>query len=135
MDNVSKAQLKRHEGLKLKPYRCTSGKLTIGWGRNLEDRGISIEEASILLYNDIRNAEEGLKKSLSSWNRLPGKVQGVLINMAVNLGLPGLLGFKKTLIYIENGDYTKAAEEMLNSRWAVQVGYRAEELAKIIKDI
>lgn len=128
-------QLREDEGLRLKPYRCTAGKLTIGYGRNIEDVGISEDEAEIMLVNDVRKVVSALPKALPFYHRLNGEVKEVLINMAFNLGIKGLLGFKKTLAYIEAGEYEKAADEMLDSDWATQVGDRAVRLSDKLKSV
>ena len=126
-------QLIRHEGLKLKPYVCPAGKLTIGIGRNLEANGISEEEALFLLRNDLEWVKAGLDRNVPWWRSLDEVRQAVLQNMAFNLGIGGLLGFKKFLSALQNGVYTTAAAEMLDSRWADQVGPRAIELSEMVK--
>jgi lysozyme len=123
----------RHEGLELKPYKCTSNKITIGIGRNLEDKGISKEEALILLENDIKEHIVFLEK-LSFWDSLSDIRKSVLIDMVHNLGQTGFLGFKKMLKAISENNFTLAKKEMLNSKWAMQVGNRAYELADIIEN-
>lgn len=125
-------QLRLHEGERLKPYRCTAGKLTIGVGRNLEDRGISREESAMLLANDIANEERELVRALPWVAKLDEVRQRVLIDMSFNLGIVGLLGFKNTLATIQEGNYQRAAAMMLDSRWAEQVGARAERLARMM---
>lgn len=125
-------QLKRHEGRSLKPYKCPAGKLTIGYGRNLEDVGISEVEAMVMLRNDIEQCYEEL--SVFSWFEDLDQVrQEALINMLFNLGLPTFLKFKKTLKYVAEGKYSQAAAEMLDSKWATQVGDRAKELAYMME--
>lgn len=126
-------QLIKNEGLRLKPYTCTAGKLTIGIGRNLDDKGISEEEAMYLLKNDIEECEFQLNKELAFFKNLDMARQDVLLNMCFNLGINGLLGFKNTLAMIEAGNYEAAADNMLNSKWAYQVGDRAKELADIMR--
>jgi lysozyme len=126
-------QLIGHEGLKLKPYRCTSGKLTIGVGRNLEDKGITKEEAITLLQNDISYFEEELRRRLPSFRTYSGARQAALINVAFNMGVTGLLNFKNMLNALEREDYDDAAAELLNSHYAVQVGNRSHELAEQLK--
>jgi lysozyme len=125
-----KRQLIGHEGLKLKPYKCTSDKLTIGVGRNLEAKGISEDEALFMLDNDIVYFEEQLRVRLPSFRDITPCRQAVLVNMAFNLGVNGLLNFKKMLNALENEDFTEASAQLLNSRYAVQVGNRAHELAE-----
>jgi lysozyme len=123
-------QLKRQEGLRLKPYKCTSDKLTIGYGRNLESNGISQHEANHMLENDILKVIAELQNRLE-WFSVIDKVRSdVLANMAFNMGVAGLLKFKNMLAAIELGDYATAGYEMLDSKWAKQVGGRAEELSR-----
>lgn len=121
--------LVRHEGLKLKTYRCTAGKLSIGVGRNLDDVGISETEAMVLLENDINGVVRDLDRAIPWWAGLDDARREVLANMAFNLGLPTLLTFRNTLAAIKDGRYKEAAALMLQSRWATQVGNRARELA------
>ena len=123
-------QLKKHEGVRLKPYTDTVGKLTLGIGRNLEDKGITEQEALFMLNNDVDYFYTKLDKRLDWFKLLNNARQNVLVNMAFNLGVAGLLTFKDTLKLISVGRYKEAAEEMLNSKWAGQVGYRAQELAE-----
>lgn len=132
MPETLRDQIMRHEGLRLKPYKCSAGKLTIGYGRNLDDVGLRKAEAVLLLDNDIQSATETLNKSLPWVNSLDWARRGVLINMTFNLGIAGLLKFKNTLHYIQNSEWKKAHDAMLDSKWAQQVGPRAIELARII---
>jgi lysozyme len=137
MDAVSlsllQKQLVLHEGVRLKPYRCTAGRLTIGIGRNLDDVGISQDEALLLLRNDIARALSAVRTELPWFDRLDNIRQRVLVDMCFNLGIDGLLAFKQTLAAIAGGDYDRAATEMLNSRWAAQVGERARRLARMMR--
>ena len=126
-------QLINDEGLRLKPYRCTAGKLTIGVGRNLEDRGITESEALVLLGNDIDDFWLKLTQALPWLVGAPGPVQEALLNMAFNLGISGLLTFKNTLELIRTGQYKPASSAMLASKWAGQVGDRAERLAEMVR--
>lgn len=123
------AELVRHEGLRTKPYRCTQGKLTIGVGRNLDDNGISEAEAMQMLRNDIYHCKEDLKRSIPVYETLDDRRKDVLINMCFNLGITRLRGFKKMFAALERGDFIAASDEMLDSRWARQVGKRSQELA------
>lgn len=125
-------QLRLHEGERLKIYRCTSGKWSIGVGRNLEDRGITREEAAYLLNNDIDAEWRDLVRALPWVAGLDEVRQRVLLDMSFNMGLVGLLGFKNTLATIRAGDYAKAAAMMLDSRWAKQVGQRANRLSRMM---
>ena len=125
-------QLILHEGMRLKPYRCTAGKLTIGVGRNLDDKGIAKSEALFLLHNDIAEALEALNRY--GWYRKLDPIrQRVVIDMAFNLGMGDLLGFRRMIAALKRDDYQDAAGEMLMSRWAEQVGMRATRLAEMMR--
>ena len=125
--------LKRDEGVKLKPYKCTAGKLTIGVGRNLDDVGITEAEAEMLLKHDFDRVFNELTDSLGWFASAPFKVQLGLVNMCFNLGLPRFRGFKKMLAALERGDYAEAADEALESHWARQVGDRAIRIAALFR--
>ena len=127
-----RSQLERHEGLRLKPYRDTVGKLTVGYGRNLEDVGISRDEADFMLDNDIDQVERYLK-TVDEYNELDSVRQTVLMNMCFNVGFRGLMGFRKMWAAIARKDYAEAARQMLDSKWHRQVGNRAQELAQIMR--
>jgi lysozyme len=121
--------LMRHEGLRLKPYKDSAGKLTVGVGRNLDDVGINREEAMFLLDTDLGRCEAELRGAFPWFHALDDVRQEVLMNMAFNLGVEGLKKFKATIQAVADGDYAGAAKAMMNSRWAGQVGKRAQELA------
>ena len=123
------AQLKRHEGLELMPYKCTSGKTTIGVGRNLEDIGITEQEAELLLLNDIGRVKQELVNDQWYMDLDPVR-KAVIENMSFNLGYPTLKKFQNMISSISQGDYETASKEMLNSRWSKQVGQRSIELAE-----
>jgi lysozyme len=122
-------QLKRHEGFRRKAYKCSAGKTTIGYGRNLDDVGVSHQEALDMLCSDIVNARTQVLDTFHYAIHIDGVRLDVLINMAFNLGIRGLLKFNKMHMAINEKDFTKASEEMLDSRWATQVGRRAIELS------
>lgn len=127
-------QLRRHEGLRLDPYKCSEGYLTIGFGRNLDTNGISEAEAEFMLMNDLVACESELKGE-GWYNQLDETRRAVVLNMAFNLGKPTLLKFKKFIGALSDDDYETASKEMVTgsnggeSKWASQVGKRAYELA------
>ena len=123
-------QLVEHEGLELFPYEDTLGIVTIGVGRNLEERGISEDEAFYLLSNDIEVIWDELIKQHPIVEDLDDQRQMVLLDMAFNMGVPRLGKFKKMWAAIEEGDMNEASKQALDSRWADQVGRRAETLAE-----
>lgn len=123
------AILRRNEGWRQKPYRCTAGKLTIAYGRNLEDVGISRDEAEMMLLNDIRKAAADLDFAMRWWRDLSDVRQEALCDMAFNLGLPRLSGFRRMLAALQAERWQDAAAECLDSKYARDVGQRAERNA------
>jgi len=130
-----KQELTVFEGFREKPYLCSAGKLTIGIGRNLEDRGISAQEAETLLETDIFLCWESVKNKLPWVLELPLVAQDVLVHMCFNLGIKGLLSFVKTLEALRHQNWREAALEMKHSKWAKQVGHRATELSERIQGL
>lgn len=106
--------------------------LAVEHGRNLDDVGVTLEEAEYILENDILNSIESLKK-YKWFLELNAPRQVAIIDMLFDLGLPKLLSFKKMINALNEHDYETAAKEMLDSKWARQVGDRAKELAKIVE--
>ena len=125
--------LKKHEGLSLKPYKDSLGFLSVGYGRCLDKKGISIQEAEMMLDNDVSDCMAQLRVNLPYFDVLDSVRQDVLINMCFNLGLTGLQKFKLTLLHLQHGDYSMAAESMLDSKWAKQVGPRGVELSEMMR--
>lgn len=117
--------IKRNEGLRLKPYHCQSGKLTIGYGRNLEARGISIKEAEYLFKNDLKIVAKQVTNRIEFYRKLSYKRKMVLVDMAFNMGIEGLLGFKKMLAALKHRDFMEAGKELMRSKYAEQVKTRA----------
>jgi lysozyme len=126
-------QLKRHEGLKLEPYKCTAGKLTIGVGRNLEDVGISEKEAEMLLQNDIERAVNQLKERFPWTLELDEVRFAALINFTFNVGIGTVSKFVNAMALLKAKNYDMAAQEFLKSKWASQVGHRALEVSEQIR--
>lgn len=121
-------QLKRHEGLRTKPYRCIEGYLTVGYGLNL-DEGITENEAHMLLVNKLNALWHELNNEFNDvWWRLSKPRQAVLLNMAYNLGVQGLANFKKMWSAIREDRNEDVVKEMLDSKWARQVKKRSHEL-------
>lgn len=121
------------EGLRLKPYKDTVGKWTIGIGRNLDDVGITEAEAKYLCLNDITRVERDLDSKLPWWRgALNEKRQLVLASMCFQLGIGGVMKFPKFLAALQRGDYADAANEMRESLWAKQTPARCERLARMM---
>jgi lysozyme len=125
--------IKKHEGLKLKPYIDMVGKITIGWGRNLDDVGITELESEMLLKNDVERAVLSLTHCFTWYSSLDDVRKAVLIDMVFNLGIQGFLKFVMTIEHLMNGEYDLAADTMLDSKWAHQVGDRAVELSEMMR--
>ena len=131
--NQLEQDLIRDEGERLKPYKCTAGKVTIGVGRNLDDVGISKHESRMMLEEDIKRIGWELDRNIEGWRQYPEGVARGIANMCFNLGWPRLSGFKKMLAAIREGDYDRAADEALDSKWANQVGARADRIAALFR--
>ena len=143
-----------HEGIVLNVYQDHLGINTVGIGRNLDDRGITDgelsfinktidevydsglteEEAYYLCMNDIAIVEKELLANKPIVNQLSAVRQMVLIDMAFNMGVPRLMKFKNMWLAIEKVNYQLANEEMIDSRWAGQVGSRAMKLSLAMKN-
>jgi lysozyme len=142
-----KEELKRDEGLRLKPYKCTAGAWTIGYGHNLSadglsteqvigryGTGISLEKAEALLNADMDDAIYAARSLCSGfWDQLTDARQRVVVNMAFNLGYTKLSQFKRTFTAIRECRYKDASRHMLNSRWYGQVGDRAKRLIAMME--
>jgi lysozyme len=122
-------ELIRHEGYRESPYEDSVGVLTIGVGHNLQAKPMCWAALMVQLEHDIRDCIEDLDRNHPIWRRQTDKRQRVLINMCFNLGIAGLGKFRNMWTAIDAEDYDQAAVEMLDSRWAVQVGSRSQELA------
>lgn len=137
MQDKYKQMTKTFEGLRLKPYKCTAGKTTIGYGRNLDDVGISKSEADMLFERDFARAEADVRRLLKEndidCEHLIEQRFYVLTDMMFNLGYTRLSQFKKLLYALKNSLYDDAAKEMLSSLWAKQVGNRAITLSNLMK--
>ena len=143
-----------HEGIVLNVYQDHLGINTVGIGRNLDDRGITDgellfmnktiddvyddglteEEAYYLCMNDIAIVEKELLDSKPIVNQLSAVRQMVLVDMAFNMGVPRLRLFKNMWMAIEKVNYPLACSEMLDSKWANQVGKRAVRLSEAMKN-
>jgi lysozyme len=126
--------LMRDEGKRLKPYRCPAGKLTIGYGRNLDDVGVTDDEAMAMLEHDIDASIADCRTVFPWFEGLDQVRQGVIVQMRFQLGLAGLLGFRNVLRAIARRDFVDAATEMLDSQWARDDSpARAQRLAKAMR--
>lgn len=127
--------IKKQEGLKLKPYVDTVGKITIGYGRNLTDVGITKEEAEIMLYTDLSVAEFHLREIFPDYDKYPLDLKIVLVSMMFNLGKTRFLTFKKFIKAIKDKDYKKAIFESINSKRYKQVPNRVNAEIELLKKL
>jgi lysozyme len=123
----------RHEGTRLDMYQDTLGIWTVGVGHNIQEKGISQAVMELMLEEDLAEAVSELQRSVSFFSKMPEQVQEALVNLAFNMGIPRLMQFKKTLAYLRDGNFEAAADELLDSRYAEQVGRRADEVADMIR--
>lgn len=126
--------LKRDEGFEARAYRDTAGFLTIGYGRNLDAKPMREIEAAFCLRCDLLDAIADAVAVVKNFGGLTARRQEALVNMALNLGRAGLATFRLMLQAIDRGDYAEAGRQALDSRWARQVGARAERIAQALID-
>ena len=125
--------IKKHEGFRSKPYICTAGKMTIGYGRNIEDIGISEQEATFLIKNDINRSIIELEFIFSDFNTFSENRQNALIDMIFNLGSNRFNSFKKMIKAINKNDWNEASIQAENSKWHNQVKNRALTIERLLK--
>ena len=133
----SYAQLKRDESEVLHAYQDTLGFWTIGIGILIDKRkggGLRPEESEFIFRNRLKLIDAELNNRLPWITRLDPARRGVLVNMAFQMGIAGLLAFKNTLAMIEAGKYQDAAKAMLQSKWAAQTPARANRLSRQMAD-
>jgi len=123
--------------MELRLYKCPAGRWSIGAGRNLQDRGITESEARHLLNNDIRISIDELTDTFPWFTRLDETRQAAMVELHFNLGLSNLKTFKKTLSLIAEAVEGRVAwhdvgRELLNSKWADQVGRRSQVIADML---
>ena len=125
-DEVSQ-MLIRHEGIALYVYKCTATppRDTIGVGRNLNDVGLSEDEVMYLLKNDIKRIQEELKKNYGAYVTFPKAARLVCCDLVHNLGITGFMKFKKTRQLMELGMWLEASEELLDSKYHIQLPSRS----------
>ena len=126
-------QLKIHEGFRSNVYTCSGGKKTVGYGRNLQDIGISEEEAEMLLKNDIYEATNQLLNAFPFMATFSDVRISAMINFTFNVGIGTVRKFSNTIEYLKNEDWEAAADEMMDSKWAEQVGDRAIQITEQIR--
>lgn len=124
-------QLIKHEGLKQFPYRDTVGKLTIGVGHNLDDKGLTQTQIRSILMDDLTDTVNFLNFKLPWLKDLDDVRQRAIANMTFDL-MGKILEFKHMLAALQARDWVTASDELLNSTFAKQTGQRARDLAKML---
>lgn len=132
--NEFRKDLIASEGYRTKPYTDAVGKLTVGVGFNLTDRGLPKDIIEELLRRDMETALVDCRQLLTSFDSLSHSRQRALGEMAFNLGRARLAGFRDMLGAIEHADFDRAAREALSSTWASQVGPRAQRIARALRE-
>ena len=125
-----KSRIKQHEGKRHTPYKDSEGISTVGYGRNLEAVPFSEDEIELMFENDFNRAKAGAE-AFVAYQGMNEIRQGVLIEMVFQMGVNGVGKFKNFLLAAQDHDWTRAAEEMLDSKWAKQTPERAKELARL----
>ena len=127
-------QIKEHEGLVLKPYKCPVGKLTIGYGHNLEDNGLTKSACEYILFEDIKEAKRNLYAVFTKdfFDDLKDNQKIALIDMMFNLGLSRFLTFKKFILAVKQRNFDRASVEIIHSKAYTQAKRRYQLLAEQI---
>ena len=128
-------KIKEHEGFRSKVYKCTQGYDTIGYGFAIKDLELDEDIAEEILLRKLEKLIKRLRDKFDWLDEVPYEVQGVLVNMAYQMGVSGVCKFKRALKYMEHQNWERAAEEMLMSRWHKQTPNRARELSNIIRNL
>ena len=122
--------IRRHEGSRRRPYRDSRGILTVGIGRNLDAVPFRDDEIMLMFDNDVADATRQVERLFrETWTNLSAVRKAVLVDMMFNMGAPTLTGFKKMRRAVRVGDFEEAAAQMLDSRWATQVGRKPNQRA------
>jgi lysozyme len=134
MRTKAKSWIKQCEGFRAMPYYDTEGHLTIGFGRNLSSHGVSLDEAEHMIDNDIDDCILKLSRNCSWYNNAPENVKIAVLNMCFNLGFTKFLTFHELIDALIERNYTKASQEVLNSKWALEIKERAKDVAVMIRE-
>lgn len=146
--------IKRHEGLRLSLYKDTAGLRTIGYGLNLDAKGsraicclcgldydgllsgtvdLTQEQADAIFAHHLESVETQAGMTFKNFPTMPANVQAVIADLIFNMGWAGFLGFHKAILALKNGDWTAAADELVDSLWFKQVGTRATEDVALLR--
>lgn len=123
-----------NEGVRKYPYRCSAGKLTIGIGRNLEDKGLSNSEVMYLFNNDLQDTQDSAESIFEDFSQYTIEEQTVILDMLFNLGTTRFKTFKKFIRAIKERDLKEAARQIEQSAYFRQVPNRARRNIKMLLD-
>ena len=128
-------RIKHHEGFRSRVYQCTEGYDTIGYGFAIKDLEMDEDIADEILIRKVEKLIKRVRSKFDWLDSVPHEVQGVLVEMAYQMGLSSVLKFRLALKYMENQNWERAADEMLMSKWHRQTPQRAKELSNIIRSL
>lgn len=128
-------RIKHHEGYRAKVYKCTEGYDTIGYGFAIKDLALEEDICEEILLRKLKSLNKSVVSKFPFFEDLPSECKSVLMEMCFQLGVTGVSRFKKALKAMEDGIWEKAADEMLDSKWAKQTPNRAKELSNIVRSL
>jgi lysozyme len=130
------AQLEIDEGKKKRIYldTATPPRWTGGIGRNMTDRDFSEDEIQLMLKNDIDLVCDQLDNRMPWWKHMTERRRQALANFTFNVGINTAMTFKNSMALLQSGQYSKAADAMMDSKWARQVGDRANRVTTMIRE-
>ncbi len=135
LNSTIEEYIKQNEGRRLVPYLCSANRITIGYGRNLDDVGISINEAELLFENDLDRVVKQANQAVPSFDSLDYNRQKVVVDMVFNLGVTRFKKFKKMLAAIADENWEEAANQLLDSRYAKQLPNRSSANATLMRSM
>ena len=133
--DICRVELPEDEGRRKKAYRDSVGVLTAGIGRNLQDVEFTDSEIALMFANDLERADKAARRIFQNFDVLSPVRKAALVNLSFNMGEARLRGFKKMVAAVHAQDFERAADEMLDSRWAKQVQpSRSGRLIRMMRD-
>ena len=127
-------QIKEHEGFRSRVYQCTEGYDTIGFGFAIKDLELTEDICELILKEKLIKLYSRVDKQIPFFKQLPVEIQDVILNMCYQMGVSGVCKFKKMLAAMLLKDWTKAADEMIDSKWYRQTKNRALQLSEIVRN-
>jgi lysozyme len=128
-------RIAEHEGFESRVYKCTEGYDTIGYGFAIKDLVMERDIADQILMDKLDKLCQRIDEKFPWLEMAPDEVREVLVEMSYQMGVSGVSKFKKALKYMENNNWSRAADEMLDSKWHRQTPNRAKALSNIIRGL